>query len=133
MNYMKLERFTVAEGNTAFAVQNGILYNKAFTEIIHIPNHVSGTVTLPSTITQLGGSTSNFGNSYITEINISVTLEELGIVAFYNPYWLERINYGGTMEQWLAIEKHDKWVYGTEKFVIVCTDGVLDIHGNLII
>lgn len=133
MNYMKLERFTVAEGNTAFAVQNGILYNKAFTEIIHIPNHVSGTVTLPSTITQLGGSTSNFGNSYITEINISVTLEELGIVAFYNPYWLERINYGGTMEQWFAIEKHDKWVYGTEKFVIVCTDGVLDIHGNLII
>lgn len=133
MNYMKLERFTVAEGNTAFAVQNGILYNKAFTEIIHIPNHVSGTVTLPSTITQLGGSTSNFGNSYITEINISVTLEELGIVAFYNPYWLERINHGGTMEQWLAIEKHDKWVYGTEKFVIVCTDGVLDIHGNLII
>ncbi len=130
MNYMKLERFTVAEGNTAFAVQNGILYNKAFTEIIHIPNHVSGTVTLPPTITQLGGSTSNFGNSYITEINISVTLEELGIVAFYNPYWLERINYGGTMEQWLAIEKHDKWVYGTEKFVIVCTDGVLDIHGN---
>ncbi len=133
MNYMKLERFTVAEGNTAFAVQNGILYNKAFTEIIHIPNRVSGTVTLPSTITQLGGSTSNFGNSYITEINISVTLEELGIVAFYNPYWLERINYGGTVEQWLAIEKHDKWVYGTEKFVIVCTDGVLDIHGNLII
>ncbi len=130
MNYMKLERFTVAAGNTAFAVQNGILYNKAFTEIIHIPNHVSGTVTLPSTITQLGGSTSNFGNSYITEINISVTLEELGIVAFYNPYWLERINYGGTVEQWLAIEKHDKWVYGTEKFVIVCTDGVLDIHGN---
>lgn len=130
MNYMKLERFTVAAGNTAFAVQNGILYNKAFTEIIHIPNHVSGTVTLPSTITQLGGSTSNFGNSYITEINISVTLEELGIVAFHNPYWLERINYGGTMAQWLAIEKHDKWVYGTEKFVIVCTDGVLDIHGN---
>ncbi len=131
MNYMKLERFTVAAGNTAFAVQNGILYNKAFTEIIHIPNHVSGTVTLPSTITQLGvDANSDFINSYITEINISVTLKELGRFSFYNPYRLERINYGGTMAQWLAIEKHDKWVYGTEKFVIVCTDGVLDIHGN---
>lgn len=131
INYMKLERFTVAAGNTAFAVQNGILYNKAFTEIIHIPNRVSGTVTLPSTITQLGvDANSDFINSYITEINISVTLKELGRFSFYNPYWLERINYGGTVEQWLAIEKHDKWVYGTEKFVIVCTDGVLDIHGN---
>lgn len=134
MNYMKLERFTVAAGNTAFAVQNGILYNKAFTEIIHIPNRVSGTVTLPSTITQLGvDANSDFINSYITEINISVTLKELGRFSFYNPYRLERINYGGTIAQWLAIEKHKAWVYGTETFVIVCTDGVLDIHGNLII
>ena len=36
------------------------------------------------------------------------------------------------MAQWLAIEKHEKWVYGTENFVIVCSDGTLDIHGNII-
>ncbi len=133
MNFMQLESFTVAEGNTAFAVQNGILYNKDFTKIIEIPNRVSGTVTLPSTIIQLGvDDNSDFINSYITEINISVTLKELGRFSFYNPYRLERINYGGTMAQWLAIEKHEKWVYGTENFVIVCSDGTLDIHGNII-
>lgn len=134
MNYLKLESFTVEEGNTAFAVQNGILYDKDFTKIIEIPIHLTGTVTLPSTITQLGGLGNNpdFHNSYITEINISVTFEYMGRFAFYFPYRLERINYGGTMEQWIALGKHEEWIYGTENFVIVCTDGTLDIHGNLI-
>lgn len=133
-NFMKLESFTVAEGNTAFAVRDGILYNKDFTKIIYIPRSLKGTVTLPSTITRLGGTGSNFDfhNSYITEINISDTFEYMGQLAFVLPYKLERINYGGTMKQWLAMEKHEEWVYGTENFVIVCTDGTLDIHGKLI-
>ncbi len=131
MNYMNLERFTVADGNTAFAVRDGVLYNKDFTEIVYIPVKVSGTVTLPATITRLGdGIDTSFSNCHITEINISVTLKYLGNFSFSRPYSLERINYGGTTEQWLAIEKNKGWVSGTEKFVIVCTDGVLDVHGN---
>lgn len=41
MNFYSLESFTVAEGNTAFAVQDGILYNKDLTEVIHIPERHS--------------------------------------------------------------------------------------------
>ena len=131
MNFTMLKRFTVADGNTAFAVRDGILYNKVFTEIVYIPVKVSGTVTLPATITRLGDDVNTgFSYKYITEINISVTLKYLGSSSFSRPYSLERINYGGTMEQWLAIEKQERWVSGTEKFVIVCTDGVLDVNGN---
>lgn len=126
-----LKRLTVADGNTALVEREGIIYNIDFTEIIYVPKYLSGTVTLPATITQVGVRYNvDFHNSNITEINISDTLEYLGNYAFVTPYRLERINYGGTMEQWLAIEKQKGWVSGTEKFVIVCTDGVLDVHGN---
>ncbi len=43
----KLTNITVAEDNAYYASQDGILYNKEKTEIIHVPKKISGAITIP--------------------------------------------------------------------------------------
>ena len=50
----KLQSITVDENNTAYASQNGILYNKTKTEIVHIPKAITGSVTIPESVTSIG-------------------------------------------------------------------------------
>ncbi len=130
-----MERITVAEGNTAFTCVDGVLYNKDVTEIICIPVMVEVYV-LPDTVTQIGlmnaySRYNFFFGTHVREISISNTLKVLGKQAL-NSSSIEKINYGGTVEEWLAIEKDENWFTPYCSFVIVCSDGTLDINGNLI-
>lgn len=45
-----LESITVSENNENYSSQDGILYNKAKTEFVHIPKAIKGAVTIPSGI-----------------------------------------------------------------------------------
>ncbi len=58
----------VAEDNAYYASQNGVLYNKEKTEIIHIPAALSGEITIPSGIRTLGKET--FDNCNIERIAV---------------------------------------------------------------
>ena len=57
-----LQRYTVSEENGYYASQDGILYNKAKTEILVIPDDLSGEVELPEGVTKLANSAWPFRN-----------------------------------------------------------------------
>ncbi len=74
VDYGKLASITVSEDNINYSSQDGILYNKAKTEFIHIPKAISGNVTIPNTITKIGSSDfSNRGGLQSISIPNSVT------------------------------------------------------------
>ena len=51
-----LTSITVADGNTSFTVEDGILYNADKTAVLICPPGKSGDVTLPNTVTRIAGS-----------------------------------------------------------------------------
>jgi len=53
-NCTNLTSITVESGNTNYASEGGILYNKAKTEIIQVPKGISGNVTIPNGVTSIG-------------------------------------------------------------------------------
>ncbi len=48
-----LETISISEGNTWFQMKNEILYNQDQTKIIHVSANISGTVSLPGTLTAI--------------------------------------------------------------------------------
>ena len=52
-----LESISVDENNTVYVSYDGILYNKAKTEFIHIPNAIKGSITIPDSITGINSNT----------------------------------------------------------------------------
>ncbi len=51
-----LESITVSDSNAVYASRDGILYNKALTEIIQVPMAIKGGITIPDTVTSIGAS-----------------------------------------------------------------------------
>lgn len=62
----------------------------------------------------------------LERITIPVGVSYIGECAFNGCESLCEIVYGGTTEQWNAIEKEDGWNYGTKDFTVVCTDGNIE-------
>ncbi len=52
-----LESIAADEANTVFTTIDGVLYNKALTEIIYVPISIKGEVTVPQTVTAIGSGT----------------------------------------------------------------------------
>jgi hypothetical protein len=77
-----LTAFTVAEGNTVYSAQNGILYNKAKTTIVSVPREISGALTLPNTLTSIGSSAFS-GRVGLTSVIIPNSVISIGSNAFY--------------------------------------------------
>jgi hypothetical protein len=72
-----LVSFTVAADNTAYASQDGILYNKAKTTIILVPQAISGAATLPDTLTSIGDR-AFYGCSRLTSVTIPDSVTSIG-------------------------------------------------------
>lgn len=101
-----LENITVSENNTAYASQDGILYNKEKTEFIHIPKAIKGAITIPDSVTSIGeyafrdcsgltsiiipdgvtsiGGGAFYGCSGLTSVSIGNGVTSIGNSAFYN-------------------------------------------------
>ena len=77
-----LESITVEENNVAYASQDGILYNKAKTEFIHIPKAIKGTIVIPDSMTSIGYR-AFFGYTSFTNIIIPDSVTSIGEYAFY--------------------------------------------------
>ena len=60
----------------------------------------------------------------IVTLNRDVTF--IGKRAFDKCPKIEKIIFKGTKEQWNAIEKGDRWIDESAKFVVQCTDGTID-------
>lgn len=72
----------VAVANANYSSVNGILYDKAQTTLIFCPKSVSGSVTLPVTVTTIGNE-ALYNCSLLTEVVLPATLTSIGEYSFY--------------------------------------------------
>ncbi len=86
-----LTEITVSSGNTAFTSQNGILYNKDKTQIVFIPQGVTGEVVIPNGVTKIAAR-AFYGCKGITKITLPESVTEIGEYAFYGCSALTEIN-----------------------------------------
>jgi len=77
-----LATITVASENTAFSSQNGILYNKTKTILIQCPTKITGAITIPGSVTNIG--TFAFRScKNITSLTIENGVTNIGDNAFF--------------------------------------------------
>ncbi len=81
-NCSKLESIAVAAENPNYSSQDGILYNKAKTEFVHIPEAIKGAVTIPNGVTSIGIG-AFYGCDSLTSIKIPDSVTSIGERAFY--------------------------------------------------
>lgn len=76
-----MEYISVAADNAVYSSKDGILYDKAQTQILYVPLGVRGKVTVPSGVTSIGAWA--FQNcASLTEISIPNSVESIGRGAF---------------------------------------------------
>jgi len=71
----------VNANNPSYASQDGILYNKAKTSIICVPQKISGSITIPNSVTSISESAFS-GCSSLTSISIPDSVTWIGGLAF---------------------------------------------------
>lgn len=80
-----LKSITVDSNNPVYASQDGILYNKAKTEILEIPLQLAGAVTIPDGVTSIGlyyGEHDDFSCRLITSIFLPDSVTYIGADTF---------------------------------------------------
>lgn len=93
-----LASVVVDPGNPNYTDQNGILYNKAVTQLIFYPKQIAVTdVVLPDTVTSIGAHVFE-NNTMIESITIGKNVTTIGDNAFYRCTGLKTITFeaGGT-------------------------------------
>ena len=94
-----LTSITVAEENTAYASQDGIVYNKAKTEIVCVPEKITGAIVIPNGVSTIEKSA--FSNRKgLTSITIPNSVTTIGDSAFWGCNNLENVYYSGKQSDW---------------------------------
>ncbi len=76
-----LAAITVETGNPAYTSEDGVLFNKAKTELIQCPGGKTGSYTIPSSVTSIGDAGFN-GCSNLTSISIPTSVTSIGNYTF---------------------------------------------------
>ena len=79
--YCYSPNITVDVNNPHYSSEGGILYNKAKTEIVAVPQGISGNVTLPAGVTSIGDYVFAFCTS-LTGITLPAGVTTIGVEAF---------------------------------------------------
>ena len=82
-------------------------------------------VMILDSVTSIGSSTFE-GCSSLTTITIPDSVTSIGYFAFYYCSSLKEIRFGGTKEQWNAIDKGSGWDSWTDNFTVYCTNGEIN-------
>jgi len=88
-----LTGITVNSGNLNYASENGILYNKGKTILIQAPGAISGAVTLPASVIEIGSQTFMYCAG-ITSITIPASVTKIGGSAFSGCTSLTSVTFG---------------------------------------
>ncbi|MDR0844623.1 MAG: leucine-rich repeat domain-containing protein, partial [Tannerella sp.] len=78
----KLFAFSVASGNTEYASEDGVLFNKRKTTLIQFPDGKKGNYTIPGSVTRIENFA--FDNALMPSVNIPQSVTEIGNYAFAN-------------------------------------------------
>lgn len=82
---------------------------------------------IPSGIKSLGkGAFSNCG--HLRVLSIPTSVRNIGVNCFFNCAALERINYGGSKEQWRHIKRGANWLTKAGTTTVICTDGAIIVN-----
>lgn len=118
-----LAAINVSAANANYASQDGILYNKAKTTLIKVPEGIAGSVTLPNTLSELPIYAFD-GIAKLTEVNIPAGALTEGIrFAAFRDSGIIKVNYGGTQTEWEEIiaKSHNLWNTGVlAAFAVIC-------------
>jgi hypothetical protein len=93
-----LTGITVAANNPSYASEGGILFNKAKTDIIAVPKGISGTVTIPNSVTSIGSWAFEDCTS-LASITIPASVTSIGNYAFNGWTSSQTINVRGYASQ----------------------------------
>lgn len=67
---------------------------------------------------------------YLKDITIPESVKHIGRYAFFQCTNLKQIMFGGTMDQWNAIEKHPDWDITTKFYTVHCIDGDIKVQNQ---
>lgn len=89
-NCLELTSFSVSDTNIVYAVENGIIYNKTFTKILHYPEGKTTSIyEIPATVTEIAAYAFS-GNAEIEQLHIYGT-PIIGAYAFFDCENLEEV------------------------------------------
>jgi hypothetical protein len=94
-----LTSINVVTANPNYTGANGILYNKTRTTLIRVPEGISSSVTIPDTVTSIGGSAFSGCTSINNAIVIPAGVTSIGGYAFYGWGNTQTINVRGHKNQ----------------------------------
>ena len=104
---LNLTQINVESTNNTFASLNGVLYNKTFTELLVVPNGITGNLTLSSTLKEIPMFAFEERDKLESVTIIENSIEYIDNFAFRNVTF--KIRYTGSKSQWEAIEKASEW------------------------
>ena len=82
---------------------------------------------IPLEVKKLGPSA--FANCLkLQVVSIPAGVTEIGFNCFFNCVELERINYGGTKEEWKKIRRGSNWLAKAKTTEVVCLDGTIVVN-----
>ncbi len=90
-NCTRLTEINVAEGNTTYSSEDGVLFNKEKTELIYYPLGKDATsYTIPDGVTSIGGI-AFYGCTSLESVTIPDSVTTIGVFAFYGCTSLESV------------------------------------------
>lgn len=96
-NCTRLSTITVTAGNSAFVVENKVLYDSSKTTVLCIPRSYNTVLTLPSTVTTIAPKAAV--SSSLTGITFSENLKKIGEEAFYGCTKIGALHFPATLTE----------------------------------
>lgn len=115
----QIESITVEEGNQYYYSQGNCLISKSTGELIKGCKNSQ----IPANVKSIRRSA--FEGCDIQSVTLPADLQSLEYRVFADCANLTDIYFGGTVEQWNAIEKHTEWDEGTGPYTVHCSDGII--------
>ena len=128
---ISLQNINVDINNKYYQSVDGNLYTKDGKELIkYAIGKTDTSFTVPDSVTLICNnafySDSNY-HIFLTSVTIPNSITNIGFRAFWDCTVLTSITFGGTVEEWNAIEKDEYWNFSVPATSVICSDGTVSL------